>query len=166
MVARQQIQRLLAGAQQKIAALDRLLREHLCESVLIFSESNAVVYQISATYFIPALTHETKAAERKEILEGFQSGRYRAVVTSKVLNEGVDVPDAKVAIVLGGNAGAREYIQRASCAKWATVRLCSTRSSCATRSMYGAPNVAAHAPSNGAKGPRTTDDRPPMTNDE
>ena len=35
-----------------------------------------------------------------------------AIVTSKVLNEGVDVPEAKVAIVLGGSAGAREYIQR------------------------------------------------------
>jgi superfamily II DNA or RNA helicase len=29
-----------------------------------------------------------------------------------VLNEGVDVPEAKVAIVLGGTSGAREYIQR------------------------------------------------------
>jgi superfamily II DNA or RNA helicase len=29
-----------------------------------------------------------------------------------VLNEGVDVPEAKVAIVLGGTASAREYIQR------------------------------------------------------
>lgn len=111
-VARQQIQRLLAGAQQKLAALDRLLREHLYEPVLIFSESNALVYQLSATYLIPALTHETKAAERKEILDGFRCGRFRALVTSKVLNEGVDVPEAKVAIVLGGNAGAREYIQR------------------------------------------------------
>jgi superfamily II DNA or RNA helicase len=58
------------------------------------------------------VTHETKAAERKQILEGFQAGSYQALVTSKVLNEGVDVPEAKVAIVLGGTAGAREYIQR------------------------------------------------------
>ncbi|MEZ4659070.1 MAG: hypothetical protein R2911_16010 [Caldilineaceae bacterium] len=29
-----------------------------------------------------------------------------------MLNEGVDVPEAKVAIVLGGSAGAREYVQR------------------------------------------------------
>jgi superfamily II DNA or RNA helicase len=29
-----------------------------------------------------------------------------------VLNEGVDVPEAKVAIVLGGTASSREYIQR------------------------------------------------------
>jgi superfamily II DNA or RNA helicase len=111
-LARQQIQRILAGAEGKVSALDRLLREHLQEHILIFSESNEVVYRLSARYLIPALTHETKAAERKAILEGFQAGHYRAIVTSKVLNEGVDVPEAKVAIVLGGSAGAREYIQR------------------------------------------------------
>jgi superfamily II DNA or RNA helicase len=37
---------------------------------------------------------------------------YRVIVTSKVLNEGVDVPEAKVAIVLGGGSSQREYIQR------------------------------------------------------
>lgn len=111
-LARQHIQRILAGAEGKLLALDNLLREHLHDRVLIFTESNDIVYRLSSRYLIPALTHETKAAERKELLEGFQTGRYRALVTSKVLNEGVDVPEAKVAIVLGGGAGVREYIQR------------------------------------------------------
>ena len=112
LLARQRIGRLLAGAEGKMAALDRLLSEHIHERILIFSESNEVVYQIACRHLIPALTHETKAAERKMILEAFQAGHYHALVTSKVLNEGVDVPEAKVAIVLGGSAGAREYIQR------------------------------------------------------
>lgn len=112
LLARQRIGRLLAGAEGKLAALARLLREHVGERVLIFTENNAVVYRIAQRHLIPALTHETKAAERKQILELFQSGAYPALVTSKVLNEGVDVPEAKVAIVLGGSAGAREYIQR------------------------------------------------------
>ena len=55
---------------------------------------------------------QTQAAERKAILEEFQAGHYRAIVTSRVLNEGVDVPEAKIAVVLGGSASAREYIQR------------------------------------------------------
>jgi superfamily II DNA or RNA helicase len=33
-------------------------------------------------------------------------------VTGRVLNEGVDVPDAGVAIVVSGSATTREYIQR------------------------------------------------------
>ncbi|MBZ0292621.1 MAG: DEAD/DEAH box helicase [Anaerolineae bacterium] len=111
-LARQRLVRLLAGAENKLAALDDLLREYAHEQALIFTESNDVVYQIARRHLLPALTYETKAAERKAILDAFQSGQYRALVTSKVLNEGVDVPEAKIAIVLGGSASAREYIQR------------------------------------------------------
>jgi len=34
------------------------------------------------------------------------------IVTTKVLNEGIDVPVAKVAVILGGSASDREYVQR------------------------------------------------------
>jgi len=112
LLARQRIQALLAGAEAKLDMLEQLLREHIGEHVLIFTDSNEVVYRISARYLIPSLTHETKAAERKATLDSYREGRYLALVTSKVLNEGVDVPEAKIAIVLGGTSGAREYIQR------------------------------------------------------
>lgn len=111
-LARQRILKLLAGAEGKLKALDNLLREYAHEQILVFTENNAVAYQISRRHLIPVITHETKAAERKYILDQFQSGGYRAIVTSRVLNEGVDVPEAKVAIVLGGSASAREYMQR------------------------------------------------------
>ena len=111
-LARQRLLRLLASCEGKFATLDALLREYSHEHILIFTEQNSVVYDISTRYLIPAVTHETQAAERKAIVDGFQVGTYRAIVTSRVLNEGIDVPDAKVAIVLGGTAGAREYIQR------------------------------------------------------
>lgn len=112
LLARQNLQRLLASAHGKFEVLDSLLREHFHEQTLIFTENNAVAYTIAQKHLIPVITHETKAAERKHILEGFQQHMYRAIVTSRVLNEGVDVPEAKVAIVLGGTSSAREYIQR------------------------------------------------------
>src|SRR5713226_8745049 len=111
-LARQRLLRLLAHAEGKLATLEALLREYPTEQVLVFTEHNATVYEIAARHLIPAITHETSAAERKHILDGFQTGRYRVIATSRVLNEGVDVPEAKVAIVLGGTSGAREYIQR------------------------------------------------------
>jgi superfamily II DNA or RNA helicase len=61
---------------------------------------------------IPAITHQTKVTERSEILGGLRSGTYSAVVTSKVLNEGVDVPDANVAVVMSGSGSVREHVQR------------------------------------------------------
>ena len=50
--------------------------------------------------------------ERKQILERINSGEYTVVVTSQVLNEGVDVPSASVGIVLSGSGTTRENVQR------------------------------------------------------
>ena len=61
---------------------------------------------------IPAITHQTKVKERHETLDKFRSGDYPTLVTSKVLNEGVDVPEASVAVVLSGTGSSREYVQR------------------------------------------------------
>lgn len=112
LLARNRMLQVLAHAEGKKLVLEHLLREYAHERILIFTEFNAVAYDIARRHLIPALTGETKAAERKHILDQFQKGEYRAVVTSRVLNEGVDVPEAKIAIVLGGTAKPREYIQR------------------------------------------------------
>jgi len=112
LLAHERMRRLLAGCEGKLAALDNLLREYAHERILIFTENNAVAYTISRRHLIPTITHQTKAAERKHVLEAFQTGTYPVIVTSKVLNEGVDVPEAKIAIVLGGSSSAREYVQR------------------------------------------------------
>jgi superfamily II DNA or RNA helicase len=111
-LARRQLLNLLDSCQGKLAALEALLREHAGERILVFTESNAVAYTIARQYLVPVISHETRVAERKQILDAFQSGHYSVIVTSRVLNEGVDVPEAKVAIVLGGGASKREYLQR------------------------------------------------------
>ena len=111
-LARRHLLNLLENCQGKLTALEALLREHAGERILVFTESNAVAYTIARQYLVPVISHETGVAERKHILDAFQTGHYSVIVTSKVLNEGIDVPEAKVAIVLGGGAGKREYIQR------------------------------------------------------
>jgi superfamily II DNA or RNA helicase len=50
--------------------------------------------------------------ERSEILQKFSSGEYGVVTTSRVLNEGVDVPEARVAVVISGSGSVREHVQR------------------------------------------------------
>ncbi|HMJ12320.1 MAG TPA: helicase-related protein, partial [Polyangiaceae bacterium] len=82
------------------------------DRALIFTQDNATAYAISRRFLIPVITHQTKISERSEILERFSAGEYRAVVTSKVLNEGVDVPDANVAVVISGSGSVREHVQR------------------------------------------------------
>ena len=40
------------------------------------------------------------------------SGALRVLVSAQVLNEGIDVPDADIAIIVGGVRGGREHVQR------------------------------------------------------
>jgi superfamily II DNA or RNA helicase len=111
-VAELKLKEIVHQARGKLDILDHLLREHSDRQTLIFTAHNRFAYEIARQHLIPAITHQTKAAERKAVLDGFRDGTYRAIVTSKVLNEGVDVPEAKIAVVLGGSASAREYVQR------------------------------------------------------
>ncbi len=104
--------RLALAAPAKLKLLERLLEQHRRDRVLIFTYDNATVYQIARQYLVPAITHQTKVKERRHILDGFQTGDYSIVVTSRVLNEGVDVPAANVGIVLSGTSTVREHVQR------------------------------------------------------
>lgn len=104
--------RLAQAAPAKLDYLEKLLAFHAQDRVLIFTFDNATVYQIARRFLVPAITHQTKARERKLILERFHSGEYAVVVTSQVLNEGVDIPAANVGVVLSGTGSVREHVQR------------------------------------------------------
>ena len=104
--------RLERAAGSKLVKLDELLTTHSRDRIIVFTADNATVYQIARRFLVPAITHQTKAKERKQILERFHSGEYTVVVTSQVLNEGVDVPAANVGIVLSGTSTIRENVQR------------------------------------------------------
>ncbi len=100
------------AASAKLSFLEHLLDRHRHHRAIVFSQDAATTYAVSRRFLIPAITHETKQAERAHILEGLASGVFSAVATAKVLNEGVDVPDANVAIVLSGSGSVREHVQR------------------------------------------------------
>jgi superfamily II DNA or RNA helicase len=113
--ARRRNQRLLASAQGKLSKLDDLLEEYISagELILIFTEDNRTAYRISLRYLIPCISHFTTAEERKYILDQFRrGGAYRCLVASRVLDEGVDLVESKIAIVLGGSGSARQQKQR------------------------------------------------------
>ncbi len=104
--------RLAMAAPAKLQLLERLLEQHRGHRVLIFTYDNATVYQIARRFLVPAITHQTKTKERRQILERFHAGDYPILVTSQVLNEGVDIPAANIGIILSGTGSVREHVQR------------------------------------------------------
>jgi superfamily II DNA or RNA helicase len=103
---------LALAAPAKIQLLEKLLELHRGDRVLIFTYDNATVYRIARRFLIPAITHQTKTKERRQVLQRFHTGEYPVLVTSQVLNEGVDVPAANVGIILSGTGSVREHVQR------------------------------------------------------
>ena len=90
----------------------KLIQRHRGDRILIFTQDNDTAYQLGTRFFLPVLTHQTKQKERKAFLNGFRDGTYAILVTSKALNEGVDVPEANVAIIVSGSGSVREHVQR------------------------------------------------------
>ncbi len=100
------------AASAKLAYVEHLLDRHRDDRALLFTQDNATAHRVARLFLVPVITHQTKVTERSEILASFGAGKYGAIVTSKVLNEGVDVQEANVAIVLSGSGSVREHVQR------------------------------------------------------
>jgi superfamily II DNA or RNA helicase len=112
LIARNRALRVAVNSEAKLNLLAEKLETHRNAKTLIFTLYNDLVYTISRRFLIPAVTYQTPRQERREILANFGNGKYKVIVTSQVLDEGVDVPDASVGIVLGGTGSTREYVQR------------------------------------------------------
>lgn len=110
--ARNEARKIAYNSQSKVEELRRLLQLHREDRIIIFTRYNDLVYFISNQFFIPCITHKTDKDERTELLKKFKSGAYTAIVSSQVLDEGIDVPEANIGIILSGTGSVREYTQR------------------------------------------------------
>ncbi len=112
MLAWRRVNRLLRFPERKREAVARLLGRHRSARVLVFTADNETAYDVARRHLVMPFTCDIGRAERTATLERFRTGEIRALVSARVLNEGIDVPDADVAIVVGGAMGEREHVQR------------------------------------------------------
>jgi superfamily II DNA or RNA helicase len=112
LTAWRQMRRLLGFTQAKRRALDSLLGRHRDSRVLVFTADNETADAIAREHLVMPLTCDIGRRERAEVLERFRRGDIRTLVSARVLNEGLDVPDADMAVIVGGALGEREHVQR------------------------------------------------------
>ncbi len=99
-------------AEEKLRVLEDLFRLHAGQKTIVFAGSNAMAMEVSRRFLLPTILSHTRKKERLAVLDGFATGEFPAVVANRVLDEGVDVPEAKVAVVIGGQASTRQAKQR------------------------------------------------------
>ncbi len=112
LLARNRAAEIALNSSAKVEELRGILAGNAGARTIVFTQNNRMVRRISDEFLVPSITHRTPRPERREVLDGFRSGRYGVVATSKVLDEGVDVPDAQLGVVLSGTGSGREMIQR------------------------------------------------------
>lgn len=57
-------------------------------------------------------THKEKSKERKEILRNFKDGSIDALISIRVLDEGIDIPGVGIAVLMASSRNPRQYVQR------------------------------------------------------
>jgi superfamily II DNA or RNA helicase len=112
LVARNKANDIALNSRSKLDEIRKILSENKNIKTIIFTQHNKLVYDISNAFLIPFITYKSSKEEREDVLVGFKDGRYMAIVTSKVLDEGIDVPDAQLGILVSGTGSSREFVQR------------------------------------------------------
>jgi superfamily II DNA or RNA helicase len=112
LAAKRRCRKLLQFTRAKARAVRRLLARHRGSRVIVFTADNEAAYALARQHLIMPITCDVNRSEREEVLDAFRRGELTALVSARVLNEGIDVPDADVAIIVGGTQGEREHVQR------------------------------------------------------
>ena len=91
----------------KLGEIERLRARHPDDGILIFVEWIDHGEAIAADLDVPFVSGQTPHPARERFFEDFRNGRLQTLVVSRVGDEGVDLPDASVAIIASGLGGSR-----------------------------------------------------------
>lgn len=117
--------RLIAAAANKLTCLEELMRSRLHTSHTLFycgdgsldddtRQIDAVTHLLGNKlgYRVNTYTTDTSLAERERLRRQFESGELQGLVAIRCLDEGVDIPAIKTAVILASSSNPRQFVQR------------------------------------------------------
>ena len=94
--------------------LEELLEEHEEEKTIIFCDWIDQGEDLSDQFDVPFISGETDFDEREEYFEDFRNDEMNTIIVSRIGDEGLDLPDTEVGIIMSGQGGSRrQATQRA-----------------------------------------------------
>ncbi len=97
---------LAATNPRKVEEIDRLLADHEGKALVFvdyLDQGEAIADELDA----PFVSGETPHHRRERLFESFRTGERDALVVSRVGDEGIDLPNAELAVVASGLGGSR-----------------------------------------------------------
>ncbi len=121
--------RLIGTAENKLAALRNLMKTRLNTQHTLFycgdgslentftnyqKQIEAVTYILGRElgYRVNTYTAETPLEEREKIRQQFEKGDLQGLVAIKCLDEGIDIPEIRQAVILASSSNPHQFIQR------------------------------------------------------
>ena len=107
---------ILKSAERKFEELDDLVDTIDIDHLLVYTNYKQIdgIQGLLADRGViqHKFTNEEDSDERQQLLSGFADGRYDALVAMKCLDEGVDVPSTKQAILMSNSKNPKQFVQR------------------------------------------------------
>ena len=91
----------------KIEETERILGRHPEQKALVFVDYLDQGRALSGALDVPFVSGDTPHHERERLFQQFRDGSLRTLVVSRVGDEGIDLPDASLAVVASGLGGSR-----------------------------------------------------------
>jgi superfamily II DNA or RNA helicase len=113
-----QKRRILAETEAKVDALEELAPcIHAAARTIVFTETieaaqSAADILCRAGIATKAIHSQLDKPDRKQVLAAFATGSLHAITAPKVLDEGIDVPEADLAIIFATSKTRRQMVQR------------------------------------------------------
>ncbi len=99
--------RLAAENPAKLETIEQLRSQHTDAQTLVFVDYLDQGKQLSDALDVPFVSGETRHHVRERHFEEFRHGERRELIVSRIADEGLDLPNAEVAIVASGLGGSR-----------------------------------------------------------
>jgi len=107
--------KIIKNCEAKIGELAKIIDDIKDERSLIFvspEQREKVIDLVKPKIRYHQYTYSEKTKIRKDVLENFKKGTIKCIIAIKCLDEGLDVPSARVGILMANSGNPREFIQR------------------------------------------------------
>jgi superfamily II DNA or RNA helicase len=111
---RSELRQLIHNAKRKLEKVKEIVsrEKEKGSKILIFTQYIDQAEEIGKELKAPVVTGETEKKIRERNFQLFREGLERVLVLTTVGDEGIDIPDANVGIIVAGTGSKRQFIQR------------------------------------------------------
>nr|WP_236748955.1 DEAD/DEAH box helicase [Acidianus manzaensis] len=107
-----EIKKVVNLAQNKMLKLEEIIEKEKDKKILIFTQYIEQAEEIAKKFNALLISGKISKTERKNIIEQFKRMKAGILVLTTVGDEGLDIPDASVGIIVTGTGSRRQFIQR------------------------------------------------------